>query len=113
MRLDASAEGLFGGSVSFDTNDADENPFDFSVSGEVILPPAIQIVDNGDSDFSTVGPWNRWIGQGYENDIEENLAGIGDEFATWTFNSLSPGTYRIAATWTSYSNRARRALNGL
>jgi len=35
IRLDAAAPGVYSGEVRFDTNDADENPFSFTISGEV------------------------------------------------------------------------------
>ena len=35
MRLDAETEGTYAGQVTFSTNDTDENPFDFAVTGTV------------------------------------------------------------------------------
>ncbi len=109
ISLDATAAGSFSGDISFGSNDADEAPFTFTVEGNVEDPPAVQIVDNGDASFSTVGAWSQWSGQGYENDIHEGLAGSGADVASWTFANPLPGYYRVAATWTTHSNRATDA----
>ncbi len=49
IRLDSTAPGLKSGLVQFDTNDADENPFDFVIRGVVSsLPlPEIMVLDRG------------------------------------------------------------------
>ncbi|MCP4710464.1 MAG: choice-of-anchor D domain-containing protein, partial [Planctomycetes bacterium] len=36
VQLDATTGGLFSGQLSFDTNDSDENPFDFAITGTVL-----------------------------------------------------------------------------
>ena len=97
---------LFAGEVSFGTNDADESPFNFQVTGETTAPPAVQIVDNGDTDFQTIGEWRRWTGQGFESDIHESVPGTAADVATWSFANLPVGTYRVAATWRHFGNRA-------
>lgn len=112
IQLDADAEGAFSGEVSFANNDADENPFNFTITGNVASlppPPAAVIIDNGDAGFTTVGPWNLWLNQGFQGDIHENFAGTGADVASWTFAGLEPGVYRVSATWTPYSNRASDA----
>lgn len=109
IQFDGIADGVATGAVTFGTNDADENPFDLNLSGNVTIPPAVQILDNGDAGFITVGEWRRWTGQGYENDIHESLPGSGTDVATWTFSGLIPGSYRVAATWSSFTNRASNA----
>ena len=43
ITLSGASIGSFTGDVSIDSNDADENPFTFSVSGEVVEPPAPEI----------------------------------------------------------------------
>ena len=109
VQLDAASAGTYAGVVSFSSNDADESPFDFTIQGEVQDPAPVQIVDNGDAAFAEVGDWTQWSGQGYLNDIHESAAGTGDDVVTWSFSGLIPGTYRVAATWTSYTNRASDA----
>jgi subtilisin family serine protease len=104
VRLDASVEGDFAGEVSFGNNDPDESPFNFSILGSVVAAPLL--VDNGDASFTTVGEWTRWSGQGFQNDVDESLPGSGADVAAWSFAGLSPGLYRVSATWSSYFNRA-------
>ncbi len=105
VRLDAAAAGAYSGQVSFGNNDADENPFDFTVTGTVAAPASIAIIDNGDAGFSTVGQWTLWGGQGFQNDVHEAHPGNGAQVATWTF-AVTPGLYRVSATWSEYINRA-------
>ncbi|MCA9110530.1 MAG: hypothetical protein KDA52_11305, partial [Planctomycetaceae bacterium] len=35
--------------------------------------------------------------------------GDGSRIATWTFTDLTPGLYRVSATWTAFTNRATDA----
>ena len=109
VQLDATGTGTFSGEVSFDNNDADESPFDFTIQGTVLTPPSVVIVDNGNLGFSSVGEWTRWTGQGYLSDIHESRPGSGADIASWSFTNLLPGEYRVSATWTAYTNRATNA----
>jgi hypothetical protein len=109
VRLTAATAGSYQGSISFGNNDSDENPFNFAIAGTVVTPPptpVIRYIDNGDTGFSSVGVWTNWGGQGYRSDVHEALPGSGTGAASWTFTDLPPGLYEVAATWTSYSNRA-------
>ena len=107
VQLDGQNVGQWSGEVSFGNNDPDENPFNFQVCGTVDPPPpAIQIIDNGDDAFHALGEWRRWTGQGYQNDIHESAQGTGADVADWTFTGLPAGNYRVAVTWSAYSNRA-------
>ncbi|MGE3989560.1 choice-of-anchor D domain-containing protein [Pseudorhodoplanes sp.] len=48
VRMDTTKVGLKTGSVSFTTNDADETPFNFVLSGQVVIvPPEIEVRGNG------------------------------------------------------------------
>jgi len=109
VRLDASAEGSFGGQISFATNDADENPFNFSISGTVAVLPTAYILDDGDAGFTTVGTWYLVSGKGYEDDIHWTSGGSGSVTATWTFTGLEAGTYRIMGTWRGVATNATNA----
>ncbi len=78
---------------------------------ERVEPNPVTIVDNASSAFSTTGTWyysNSWGGYGGTVAISA-VPYTGNDTATWAFN-VSPGTYRIAATWnggtfTSYLRR--------
>ena len=44
IRLDGTTAGIYGGTVEFDTNDPDENPYSFVIAGEVNEPiPALSV----------------------------------------------------------------------
>ena len=43
IQLDASAVGSFSGTISFENNDAEENPFDFQISGKATAAPDPEI----------------------------------------------------------------------
>jgi len=106
IMLTAGSAGEYVGEVSFGSNDADESPFNFSVRGTVAVPPIVRIIDNGDAGFTTTGEWTRWTGQGHLGDVHESLPGSGSDVARWTFTGLMPGVYQVAATWSTYFNRA-------
>ncbi len=109
VRLDAAAAGTFSGQISFGNNDADENPFNFSVSGIVSSVPAPMILDNLQAGFSTTAGWAFYPGQGYQNGVHYFSNGGGSDVATWTFSGLNPGQYRVSATWSVHPNRATDA----
>ena len=61
VQLTAAASGDYSGELSFGNDDPDEAPFNFFISGTVDPPPSpVQIIDNGDLDFSTTGQWSGW-----------------------------------------------------
>src|SRR5439155_14454455 len=47
--------------------------------------------------------------QGNLNEVRRALPGVGPATATWTFNNLPMGIYRISTTWSTASNRASNA----
>ena len=47
VRLDASVPGVKSGDISFSTNDTDENPFNFRITGTVIAAPETILIYNG------------------------------------------------------------------
>jgi len=106
--LTAGSAGLYSGSLSFASNDSDESPFDFTISGTVQTssssPP--QILDDGDAGYSKTGTWTRYTGAGYNNDLDFKAKGNGSSAASWTFSLASPGDYRVSATWLANANRA-------
>ncbi len=77
----------------------------FTTAGVAAEP---QIIDNGESGFSTVGPWTPFVGQGHANDVHFAAKGSGSAKATWAF-TVTPGTYQVAATWSVHKNRATDA----
>jgi hypothetical protein len=71
-------------------------------------PSTVQIINDGGLGFTTTGPWIAYGGQGHQNLVHYTEAGNGSSVARWTFN-VTPGQYRVAATWSPQSNRATNA----
>jgi glucose/arabinose dehydrogenase len=71
-------------------------------------PSAVQIINDGSAGFSVNGPWIAHAGQGYQNMVHYAAAGTGDAVARWVAN-VTPGSYRVAVTWSPYFNRATNA----
>ncbi|MFP6611134.1 MAG: choice-of-anchor D domain-containing protein, partial [Pirellulales bacterium] len=101
VSVDAGNATDFGGTVSLRSGDADENvavqpngfnEFTFEVSGEV---SNVLIIDNGDPGYSEQGSWDGPDGDGYQGD--DRFSGTGT--ATWTFENVPAGNYRVSATW--------------
>ncbi len=112
VQLNGAALGEYSGIVNFDTNDADEGPFNFVLSGTVA--PATLILDNdgpapANTNYHDSGNLLRWT-QGHANDVREAPAGGVVETATYTFENLVPGEmFQVSATWTAFVNRATDA----
>lgn len=64
-------------------------------------------IDDGSAGYSTRGRWNRW-GR-FDRDLQFSAKGNGSNRASWQFDNLSGGTYRVLATWTAHANRASDA----
>ena len=107
IRFDAA--NAASGEVSFGTNDSNENPFNFQVSGHA--GGIVQIIDNGDAGFAfPVGNWKTISFDAYDGDIAYNrYPGTLPETATWTFSGLDEGFYQVSATWKPQSNLATNA----
>jgi subtilisin family serine protease/uncharacterized protein (DUF2141 family) len=103
VRLDAAALGAFGGVVSFATNDANANPFTFTISG---LVSVIRVIDDDGAGFLASSNWTMATGVGSQGDIHFKVAGSGNDNASWTFAGLTPGSYRVSVTWVPFTNRA-------
>ena len=71
-------------------------------------PPQVKIVDDADAGFAVSGPWSR-LGEGRDRQVYTASAGTGQSVATWTFNNLSGGSYRIFATWTGGDDHSTNA----
>jgi uncharacterized repeat protein (TIGR01451 family) len=106
----AASAGTYSGTVSFVNNDADESPFDFTVSGTVNAPAGVVLImDDGDSGFSRIGSWSYTTGSGYNSDFYTTPRGNGSRVATWAFTGLDTGTYLVSTTWVPATTRASNA----
>lgn len=99
--LSTSTLGTFQGNVSFANSDADENPFNFGVSGTINepLPAGVFIIDNGDTGHSTTGNWTAVSGFGFGSDALAGNGVNGVETSRWEFTGLTSGSYAVSATW--------------
>ncbi|MCO6455093.1 MAG: choice-of-anchor D domain-containing protein [Pirellulaceae bacterium] len=99
----------FLGDLRLGNNDSNENPFELLLAGNV--QAAVTIIDDGDPPgppgYQDTG-FQVFAGQGYQGDVRQSLPGAGHT-ATWTFDVTPDTTYRVAATWTGYPNRASNA----
>jgi uncharacterized protein (DUF2141 family) len=111
VSLTALNAGTYGGVLSFATDDADEGPFSFNITGTVIgaAPVIIDNSDGGPGYTSTPGSFTTFSGVGRANSFEASDAGDGTGTATWSFTGLAAGVYNVAATWTGFYNRTTAA----
>ncbi|MFP6693459.1 MAG: SdrD B-like domain-containing protein, partial [Pirellulales bacterium] len=72
----------------------------------VATSSGVQVADDGDVEFDTVGEWSPFAMGGFQGDLTFSASGTGSDTATWTFTNLTPGVYAVAATWVEYTNRA-------
>jgi hypothetical protein len=108
VRLNATASGNFGGTIRLTNGDSNESPYDFALSGTVTTAaaPTARYIDNGAAGFTTAGTWFRTTGVGREGDVHWYIKGTGSNVATWNFTGLTPGVYRVSATWPASANYA-------
>jgi subtilisin family serine protease len=106
VQMNASLLGSFTGPVSIATNDPSAGQYTFTVSG---LSSMVRVVDDGDAGFTASANWTAATGLGAQSDLHYKAAGNGTDGAGWTFVGLTPGRYRVSATWVPFSNRAPNA----
>ena len=105
----ATPAGTYSAGVSFNNDDPDENPFNFTMSftvSPVVAAPII--IDNGDPGYSSARAWHDWAYGGYGGDVQW-AAKNSCCTATWSFTGLTAGTYQVSATWVANTNRASNA----
>ncbi|PHS10434.1 MAG: hypothetical protein COA78_11410, partial [Blastopirellula sp.] len=72
VQLDAATAGSYSGNVSFTNNDADENPFDFTVSGTVTAPVDLNESEDNDTistaDVASPTAGTEYLIEGYLGD---------------------------------------------
>ena len=109
VRLDAVAAGVFGGQVSFATNDDDENPFNFTVQGTVSV---LLTIDSGEAGFSARAAGCNYNGSGMDGDMHFIQAGNGGETASWSFTGLRPASTECRHLGRVLQPRLQRSLHG-
>ncbi len=74
-----------------------------------VFNAAARIVDNDDLGFSMVGSLGRSRSEGFLGDERSSGTGTGNNVGIWTFQGVTPGWYRLAATWVPGPDRASGA----
>jgi autotransporter-associated beta strand protein len=75
-----------------------------------VAPSTPRVIDDGDAGFTaTPGFGAHGAAGSFGNDVHVAGAGKGAEQASWTFNNLTPGSYRVSATWPASSFRTTNA----
>jgi hypothetical protein len=90
------------------TDNAEEYVIADAVRIERLAVSPVQIQDDGDPGFSASPGFSPFSGQGFQDDVTFANRGSGSEQATWTF-TVTPGVYRVSATWSTHPNRATDA----
>ena len=109
IQFDAATLDDYSADVSFVTNDGDENPFNFTLTGTVSEAPIVPIyIDNDQPGFASQGYFPHT--HGWNHNVRFAAAGDGSRIATWTFEDLTPdASYDVSLTWKPHENRATDA----
>ncbi len=78
----------------------------------LVVPPAelVFAIDDGEPGYLETGAWSTGgMPGGFQGDYRFSAAGTGSDTATWTFDGIASGMYRVSATWLEHTNRATRA----
>jgi hypothetical protein len=106
VRFDASNPGPATGSVTFSTNIETRPTFSINVSASAT--GFASFLDDGSPGFTLAGTWGTSV-SGFGSDMRWKAAGTGLGTATWAFNNLLPGQYRVSATWRAGATLATNA----
>lgn len=99
VALNAGDAASYSGPLTFTNNDPVNPAFSVALTGGVTPFPALRIVDDSDSGFSTVGQWMQLPGLGFQGGLTYIGPGTGTNTASWTVSGLLPGRYRVSVTW--------------
>ena len=68
-----------------------------------------QVIDDGEPGFAIEsGSWGTGVAGAFGDNRNASIWN-GDKVASWTFTDLTPGTYRVSATWAASALRATDA----
>jgi hypothetical protein len=112
VQMTGAEPGNHTATVSIHSSDEDDDPYNFTVAGTAL---STYVLDDGDPGYARSpalpdpGAWGYVAGAGrggrdnahfYDYDYNLNHP-LVEEVATWTFN-VTPGVYRVSATWPSF-----------
>ena len=87
-------QAVYAGVISFDNGNADENPFNFAISGEVKDISVLQFLDNGNSGYTSNG-FISFSKSGYfGSDGQYASPGSRSSKATWVMPDLTAIVYK-------------------
>ena len=101
------------GPLFFDSIDADESPFDMTLTGIVSLYPGPFVIDNGGGGFDATPGWSNYVGAGAQGDFAYKPSGGGNEAATWTLPNLAPGNMGVGHLGGILESARRSGLHSL
>ncbi|MCC6629566.1 MAG: tandem-95 repeat protein, partial [Chloroflexi bacterium] len=99
-------------SVSTDARFVDADGADDVLGWDAsVVGGSVRIVDDGDATYAGTGNWTAVaLPAARGGDMQTAVVGDGSSQASWTFNGLAPGYYRVAATWPYQANYNNDAL---
>jgi hypothetical protein len=117
VRLDTSMAGTKSGQISFATNDSDENPFNFSITGDVTTPViAGDYNRDGDVDSQDYLIWRSSFGAvGLDLPADGNNNGVVDtaDYVLWRNNQgAASATSSVVLDSPEVAQPAREPVNG-
>jgi hypothetical protein len=120
VAVNTRAAGVLSGRLTILNNDSHNGRFVVPLTATVTNPNSasrpnngsggeVTIMDDGQTGFSTTGTWTRATGGGNAGDRMVANKGTGQSVATWQFSGLTPGRYRVSATWVADRTLATNA----
>ncbi len=96
VRLNPGVAATYAGTIGIPTNDADESTFRVNVTA--VVTPVVRVINDGQAGYSQLGTWSIATSGGLAG-YRFKAAGTGAAYAQFSFTGLTPGQYRLSATW--------------
>jgi subtilase family serine protease len=106
ISMNTDSAGSYSGTATFATNDPNNNPYQFNVSGTVLS--TLVLANTSPTYFETGSGWQSWPG-GYSGNYRYHQAASGADTAAWSVSGLGARSYTIATTWNASPNHATNA----
>lgn len=118
VAVNSRVAGTYSGRLTILSNDSNEGRFAIPLTASVATATSptrqvgggeVKVIDDGQAGFSTTGTWTRATGGGNAGDRMLANKGTGQSVASWQFTGLTPGRYRVSATWVADRTLATNA----
>lgn len=96
VRLNPGVAATYAGTIGIASNDSDEGTFRVNVTG--VVTPVVRVINDGQAGYSQLGAWSVATSGGLAG-YRFKAAGTGAAYAQFSFSGLTPGQYRLSATW--------------